>query len=195
MREPLARERVTYIFFVADATKMDSPTLVHLRGSPGFRAFLERGYQDIGYTSTMVPGGLDVTVTFLLVAGMGSPLAPGAPANVSGWAGPRRLVAKVWTSCWRSKVQRSSPAGASSRNDGPSSAADVPRAAVLRSLVIAAIRVTRASCDHRARRIMAAGRTRAGSSTGSTSRTRPSWRAPAGRGSSRRPCDSLHSRR
>ncbi len=84
-------------------------------------------------------------VTLPVVFGIGITACTGAPAKVSGSAGPRRLVAKVWTSRWRLKNQRSSAVAASSRNGGPSSAAEVPGAARLRWRVMAAVRVTRAA--------------------------------------------------
>jgi hypothetical protein len=73
-----------------------------------------------------------------MVLGMGITARSGAPAKVSGCAGPRRLVAKLWTSRWRLTNQRSSPVEASSRSSGPSSVTEVARAGVLRWRVIAA---------------------------------------------------------
>jgi hypothetical protein len=49
----------------------------------------------------------------------------GAPAKVSGCAGPRRLAARLWTSRWRLTSRRSSRWGPAARNSGPGSVTDM----------------------------------------------------------------------
>lgn len=61
-------ERMVEVFFVPGRTAMDAQTLVHVRASAAFRDFLDRGCRDIDYQGDLVPGGINVMVTFICPA-------------------------------------------------------------------------------------------------------------------------------